>query len=344
MTAIPRKQILVGDALTRLRDLPAASVDSVVTSPPYFRLRDYGVDGQLGLEAHVDQWVAELRRLLRETARVLVPTGTVFLNLGDTYSTHPREGANRKSLLLAPERLALALIEDGWSLRNKVVWAKTNTLPTSARDRLATHHEVIYLLTRSPRYYFDLDSLRVPHRTKPRPPTRPGSGRPPTRRDLRRPGWLGPNGDGDAGLAALKASGLPGHPLGKNPGDVWQLPASKYTGAHFATFPVVLAERMVLAGTPEQRCSHCRTAYQRPVRRLGAFATRLSLRAMCQCNAATEPGLVLDPFLGAGTTAIAAERLGRDWLGIELNASYVAMATERLEAERNKPDDKPQAT
>lgn len=344
MTALPRREILVGDALTRLRELPAGSVDSIATSPPYFRLRDYGVEGQLGLEAHVDQWVAQLRTLLHEAGRVLVPTGTVFLNLGDSYSTHPREGAPRKSLLLAPERLALALIEDGWSIRNKVVWAKTNTVPTSARDRLATHHEVIYLLARSRRYYFDLDSLRVPHRTKARPPRHLPGKRPPGRSDQRRPAWLGPNGDGDAGLTALRAAGLVGHPLGKNPGDVWRMAASGYRGAHFATFPVTLAQRMVLATTPERRCSHCRTAYTRPVRRLGAYATRLALRAMCDCDADSEPGLVLDPFLGSGSTAIAAEQLGRDWLGIELNPAYAELATERLASECRKPGDEPPKT
>jgi DNA modification methylase len=328
MTAA-RNRILCGDALARLRRIPDAAVDSIVTSPPYFRLRNYGHDDQLGLEAHVDEWVEGLRRLMKEAARVLVPTGTVWLNLGDSYSTHAREGATRKGLLMAPERLALALAKDGWVIRNKIVWAKTNTIPTSVTDRLATKHEVIYLLARNASYFFDLDSLRVPHisrRPKPRKDTR-GSGR---------PEWLGPNSDGDRGLKALHAAGLQGHPLGKNPGDVWQLPVSSFRGAHFATFPVTLAQRMVLAGTPEARCSNCRTAYERPVRRLGAVATRLALQAMCACDARSEPGLVLDPFMGSGTTAIAAERIGRDWLGIELNSDYVALAEERIRSERAK--------
>ncbi|WP_454162999.1 DNA-methyltransferase [Gordonia iterans] len=329
MSRVERNQILTGDAVERLREVPRGSVDCLITSPPYFRLRNYGHDSQLGLEGHVDEWVEGLRALLKEAARVLVPTGTVWLNLGDSYSTHQREGAPRKSLLMAPERVALALSTDGWTIRNKIIWSKTNTIPTSVTDRLATKHEVIYLLARSVKYYFDLDSLREPHVSAPPKP----------RRDRRRPGrpeWLGPNSDGDEGLAKLHAAGLQGHPLGKNPGDVWQLPVSRYRGAHFATFPVDLAERMVLAGTPVARCTECRTAYERPVRRLGAVATRLALRAMCDCGAASEPGLVLDPFMGSGTTAIAAENLGRDWLGIELNPAYVALAEERIHGERHK--------
>ncbi|MBF6188913.1 DNA-methyltransferase [Nocardia farcinica] len=329
--SLPRNQILVGDALDRVRELPDASVDCVVTSPPYFRLRNYDHDNQLGLEAHVDEWVAGLHTLLVEVRRVLVPTGTIWLNLGDSYSTKPAEGAGRKSLLLGPERLALQLVDDGWLVRNKIVWAKTNTIPTSVADRLATKHEFIYVLARSPTYFFDLDAIREPHVSH--SPKRKASTRPASRKPDR-PAWLGPNSDGDRGLAALHAAGLLGHPLGKNPGDVWRLAVSGYRGPHFATFPVSLAQRMVEAGCPERRCSQCRIAYRRPVRRLGAVATRLALRAMCDCDAAGEPGLVLDPFIGSGTTAIAAEALGRDWLGIELNSDYVALATDRIDGER----------
>lgn len=329
MTRAPRNEILLGDALQRLQSLPDASVDSIVTSPPYFRLRNYGTEGQIGLEGHVEEWVEELRELLREAARVLVPTGTVWLNLGDSYSTHLREGAPRKSLLFGPERLALRLVEDGWIIRNKIVWAKTNTIPSSVRDRLATKHEVIYLLARQPKYFFDLDAIRVPHASKPtKPPAVP--------KREGRPEWLGPNSDSDRGLDALHAAGIQGHPLGKNPADVWQLAVSGYRGAHFATYPVKLAERMVMAGTPEARCIECRTAYKRHVRRLGAVATRLALQAMCECDAPSEPGLVLDPFMGSGTTAIAAENLSRDWLGIELNPDYIALAEERIQSERHR--------
>ncbi len=330
----PRNQILLGDALLRLRELPDASIDSVVTSPPYFRLRNYGHGDQLGLEGHVDAWVDGLRQVMREVHRVLVPTGTVWLNLGDSYSTHLREGAARKSLLLGPERLALALIEDGWTIRNKIIWAKTNTVPTSVRDRLATKHEVIYVLARSTGYFFDLDSLREPHTSRPPRPRQ-------VKESAGRPNWLGPNSDGDRGLATLRAAGMQGHPLGKNPGDVWQLAVSSYRGAHFATYPVQLAQRMVLAGTPERRCRRCRSPYQRPIRRLGTLATRLALQSSCDCNSPSEPGIVLDPFLGSGTTAIAAERLGRDWLGIELNPQFQQLATHRITDARDENPDSP---
>lgn len=325
---VPRNQILTGDAATVLLSLPTASIDSIVTSPPYFRLRDYGHPDQLGLEGHVDAWVQDLREVHMECARILVPTGTLWLNLGDAYSTHRREGAARKSLLLGPERLALALAEDGWIIRNKVVWAKTNTIPSSVTDRFSTKHEVIYLLTRSQRYYFDLDSLRLSHSSRPPKPRR--STGPVARRDTTRPSWLGPNSDGDSGLAAMHREGIIGHPLGKNPGDVWQLGVSQYRGAHFATYPEQLVERLVTAGSPLMRCSECRAPWTRQLVRHGRKASRRPPRSSCQCGARAEPGLVLDPFIGSGTTAISAAKLGRDWLGVELNPAFVELAQRRI--------------
>ena len=333
MTAAPhnpaderRNTILTGDALEHLRQLPDASIDQVVTSPPYFRLRDYGADGQLGLEPNVDTWATQLLSILRECHRVLVPTGTLWLNLGDSYSAHQREGAARKSLLLAPERLAQRLVNDGWILRNKIVWAKPNTIPTSVRDRFATKHEVIYLLAKSPSYYFDLDSLREQHVSRPPKPRKMPHQR------TGRPAWLGPSSDGDSGLAKLHAAGLRGHPLGKNPGDVWNIAVSRFRGAHFATYPEALARRMVLAGSPRLRCTTCRKPWTRRLVRSGSRAHRKPPRPTCTCNAQAEPGVVLDPFIGSGTTAIEAAKLGRDWLGIELNPEFVAMANQRIDA------------
>lgn len=324
----PCNTILTGDALDQLRTIPDESIDCIITSPPYFRLRNYDHTSQLGLEDHVDTWVEQLRDVLTECRRVLVPTGTVWLNLGDTYSTHHREGAARKSLLLGPERLAQLLIQDGWLLRNKIVWAKTNTIPTSVRDRLATKHETIYLLAKSPRYYFDLDSIREPHRTQPRTPVR--STKATVTTPTARPDWLGPNSDSDAGLRALQAAALPGHPLGKNPGDVWHLPVSRYQGAHFATYPEALTTRMVIAGSPRMRCSACRKPWTRTLIRDGPEARRQPPRPTCTCQARAEPGLVLDPFIGSGTTAISVAKQGRDWLGIEINPSYVDLANRRI--------------
>jgi site-specific DNA-methyltransferase (adenine-specific) len=321
MNRLPRNQILLGDALRTLRTLPARSIDQVITSPPYFRLRDYQVPGQLGLEASVDEWVANLLAVVRECGRVLVPTGTLWLNLGDTYSTGPSNGAARKSLLLGPERLALALVKEGWTIRNKIVWAKTNTVPTSVRDRLATKHEVIYVLSRSPRYFFNLDAIRVPHvsTAKPRHHRAPSSAR---------PAWLGPNSDSDRGLRAMHARGIVGHPLGKNPGDVWAMSVSNFRGAHFATYPVALVDRMIRAGCPERRCARCKQPWVSPPSR----TAQLPPEPTCACKAGSEPGVVLDPFMGAGSTAAAARTLGRDWLGIELSPDFRRLALERLNA------------
>ena len=301
-------RILVGDARAGLRRLPDHFVDCVVTSPPYFRLRNYQRAGQIGLEAHVDEWVEELRQAMHELRRVLVPTGSVWLNLGDSYSTG-RDGATAKSLLLAPERLALVLMSEGWIVRNKVIWAKRNPMPCPVPDRLACTWEVIYVLARSRRYFFDLDAIRVPHTT--------------TRRKAKAgrawsvpPSWR-VSSSSNSGLDALNAAGQVGHPLGKNPGDVWPLSTASYRGAHHAVFPVALAERPIRAGCPERRCQRCRLPWTRQtIRQLGHLAVRGELQPSCDCRAAFEPGLVLDPFMGSGTTAIAAEQLGRDWLGI----------------------------
>jgi DNA modification methylase len=150
---------LVGDAPAVLRRLPSASIDCVVTSPPYHLLRHYGGGSEeLGTETHVDDYVARLVAVMDEIAHVLKPTGSVWLNLGDSYSRHARFGAPPKSLLLAPERLLLALSRQGWIVRNKVIWAKTAGLPASVTDRLTCQWEPLYLLVRSPHYHFDLDA------------------------------------------------------------------------------------------------------------------------------------------------------------------------------------------
>src|SRR5207253_1020175 len=134
MTELPRNRILIGDALEELRRLPEASVDCIVTSPPFFRLRDYKVDGQIGLEPSIDVWVERLRGVFAELARVLKPEGSAWVDLGDTYAQRASHGASIKSLLLAPERLAIALSADGWIVRNKVIWAKTTPMPSGVLD------------------------------------------------------------------------------------------------------------------------------------------------------------------------------------------------------------------
>jgi DNA modification methylase len=322
----PRNTVLVGDAHEHLRGLPTASVDCIVTSPPYFSLRNYQVSGQLGLEASVHEWVGHLLPVTDELARVLKPAGTLWLNLGDSYSRHGRYGVLAKGLVLAPERLLLALSDRGWRVRNKVVWAKPNPMPASASDRLTSSWESIYLLVRSRHYYFDLDSVREPHRSvrsaaKQRLPrrTRPAE-------------WAGPLAGSQSGLDVLHGKGMTGHPLGKNPGDLWRVATGRGPAGHHATFPEALVRRPILAGTLERVCALCGLAWRRKglVRSLGRVATVGAFRPGCACVGGYRPGLVLDPFMGSGTVGVVAAALGRDWLGIELNPDFAASSIERI--------------
>lgn len=331
----PRNEIVVGDTRTVLAALAPSSVDCIVTSPPFFGLRNYGVAGQMGLEDSVQDWVGELRAVVRGLARVLRPTGSLFLNLGDSFSKHSRYGAPSKSLLLGPERLVLALQADGWIVRNKIIWAKTNPQPSSVSDRLTCTWEVVYFLTRCPHYFFDLDAVRVPHRSVrvKRPheigarPTAPATP----------PPWAGPLAGANHGLDRLKARGLPGHPLGKNPGDVWSLPTAGYRGAHFAVFPERLVERPIRAACPERVCIACGQPWRRTTQPSGG---RL-LQPDCRCRVAYRPGLVLDCFMGSGTVGVVAKRLGRDWLGIELSPSFAELARQRIDAARKEAAEEP---
>ena len=315
---LPRNRILLGDAAAVLRGLPSGSVDTVITSPPYYLLRNYQVDGQLGTERDIAGWVDALVEVCDEIARVLAPHGSLWLNLGDSFSRHARFGAPPKGLLLGPERLLLALAGRGWTVRNKVVWAKPNPMPHSVGDRLSTTWEPIYLLVRSRTYFFDLDRIRIPHRS-----TRVaslGSGHEKYR--SKRHAWAGPLAGSNDGLARARAEGRAGHVRGKNPGDVWTVATAAFRGAHFATFPLRLVERPLLATCPERVCIACGTPW-RPVPHREPVAG-------CDCHAGWRPGIVLDPFMGAGTVALAANRHGRDWLGIELSAEYRRLALKRL--------------
>lgn len=296
-----------GDALAILREMPEASVDCVVTSPPYFGLRDYGVEGQQGAEDTMAEYVAGMVSVFAEVRRVLATDGTCWLNLGDSYSSNPSwgrgkstlggrpqnaiprgprgDGVNRtgvptKNLLGIPWRVAFALQDDGWWLRNDIIWAKPNGMPESIADRLSTKHEHVFLLTKSARYAFDLDALREPHATAeregPRRSYAPGSA-----------SSMSSKGEHQAMTGAF--AGLPLNSAGRNPGDVWTLPTQPFPDAHFATMPVALAECCVLAG--------CKTG-----------------------------GIVLDPYSGSGTTGLAATKHGRRYVGIDLNVDYLDLS------------------
>jgi len=308
----PKNTILVGDARKVLADLPPRSFDAVLTSPPYFRLRDYEVTGQLGQEPTITEWVESLRGVCRQLARVLTLDSSLWLNVNDTFSHSARSGSPRKSLLLGPERLLLALATDGWLPRGKIVWAKTNPMPESVSDRLARTWEPLYHLTRSPEAYFDLHAVRTAHQERTR-----------VARPNRRYG--GKHG----GLA----QGRYGHRLGKNPGDCWRLPKGGFRGQHFAVFPEALAERPICATVPERVCLTCGQPWRRRYRpsSSGAVAVPGTLYPACNCRPLrSRVGRVLDPFCGVGTTCLVAGRLDRDYLGIELNPHFARLARERL--------------
>ena len=306
--------LLLGDALETLRTLPDASVDCIVTSPPYFGLRDYGIDGQYGLEASPVAYVETMRAVFAEAKRALVKDGTCWLNLGDSYArgntgqgndgpsstlqggTRPsfrgdaatvspakRAGAGipDKNLLMIPERTAIALQDDGWILRSKVIWHKPNAMPESVLDRPSNRYEHVFLLAKSSKYWFDLDAIRESATGSP--------GRTWGERKQRgEPGRYGL-----ASQAAVGTGGFAANENGRNPGDLWAINTRPYAEAHFATMPVELALRCVKAG--------CRPG-----------------------------GVVLDPFSGSGTTGEAARRLGRKYIGIDLNPAYHDLAVKRF--------------
>lgn len=318
----PRNTVICGDALEVLGSLESSSVQACITSPPYFQARRYGAgERELGQEPHVEEWVANLRAVAAEVARVLVPTGSLWLNVGDLYSRHERYGAPPKSLLLGPERLARELLESGWIVRNRIAWVKTTHLPSPVTDRLTNGWEYVLHLVRQRDYFYDLDAIRVPLVTKR-----------PSRTLAKMPdSALGALANHRLGLDRLAREGRAGHPLGKNPSDVWRLPPGRGVGGHFATFPEVLVRRPILASVPAKVCTLCGRPWRRSRRRVIFLAGKPQPRPLvpCGCDAPTRAGLVLDPFAGSGTTLKVARELGRDALGIELNPEYAELAAER---------------
>jgi DNA modification methylase len=219
-----------GKAEDVLATMPDGFAQCVVTSPPYFGLRDYGVDGQLGLEATPAEYVENLVRVFVQVRRVLADDGVLWLNLGDSYLA--------KNLLGIPWRVAFALQDDGWLLRNDNIWSKPNAMPESVTDRLSTRHEYVFMLVKSPGYYFDLDAVREPSQV--RTGRSAGFGR--NTKSAILPGRTDSQHRENRG-------GQGYHPKGKNPGDVWTISTQPFPGAHFATFPPRLVQRCILAGS-----------------------------------------------------------------------------------------------
>jgi|SRR6185436_16525204 len=301
--------LIRGDA--RHLPLREGCVQCVVTSPPYFGLRDYGDVRQIGLEGNSQTYVKALVRVFRDVRRVMTDAATLWLNLGDTYNAYNgnagpsssisngRHDAARpdlarghglldhdlkpKDLLLIPARVAIALQDDGWYVRSDIVWAKPNPMPESVTDRPTKSHEYLFLLTKSERYYYNADAIREPHSAESiermRAPLNTERHHTPNEKRV----------GNNMGRYLERETGW-GNQGGRNKRSVWTIPTMPYAGAHFATMPEALVQPCILAGCP-----------------VG--------------------GLVLDPFLGSGTVGAVAERLGRRWVGVDLR--YQDLATRR---------------
>jgi len=303
-------QILQGDCIESLKKLEDQSINTCITSPPYFGLRNYDVEGQIGLEETPEQFVENLVKVFREVKRVLRDDGTVWLNLGDSYAaqkgkgfnTHADQGTgNRvqemqkkygdikvktglpaKNLVGIPWRVALALQADGWYLRQDIIWHKPNPMPESVRDRCTKAHEYIFLLSKQAKYYFDNeaikeDSIYAPNKTHEKE----------REKGYYKGKWANPEKGSrhDGSFKAIRDK--------KNKRSVWKVATKGYKEAHFATYPTALIEPCVLAGCPEG-------------------------------------GTVLDPFAGSGTTGIVAANHGRNSVLLELNEEYIEMAKKRI--------------
>jgi DNA modification methylase len=381
-------RILAGDVLTQLCDLPDECAHCVVTSPPYWGLRDYGVTGQIGLEATPEEYVLKLAAVFREVHRVLRRDGTCWLNLGDTYAgywgdANARKQGRRssadtngwtngfhmnarpafhqafdrlqlkpKDLVGIPWMLASALRADGWWLRSDIIWNKPNPLPESITDRPTKSHEYLFLLAKSERYFYDAEAIAeiavgdAPGNVAHKGQTAYENGDPHMRTKT--------------GLTAITAVSR------RNKRSVWTIAVEPFSEAHFATFPTRLVEPCILAGTSEHGCcASCGAPWKRITEkaysfqsgsgrsghapsgkfsgsaqaesgdydiRMGPVLTTRTLgwKPSCSCSAPTAPCTVLDPFSGAGTTGLVALRLGRNYIGIELNPEYAAMSERRI--------------
>lgn len=294
--------ILQGDCIKMLANVPEKSVQTCVTSPPYFGLRDYGVEGQIGLEETPEAYVQRLVEVFRSVKRVLRDDGTLWLNLGDSYAGNMSRvssgragyGAERegifsrggeclkpKDLIGIPWRVAFALQADGWYLRQDIIWHKPNPMPESVTDRCTKAHEYIFLLSKSPRYYFDHEAIKEPSIYFGKD-ERSGKG------NIRYEGKRTEDTTGKNGQDSFVTINST-----RNKRSVWTVTTKPYKGAHFATFPADLIEPCILAGS-----------------KVG--------------------DLVLDPFMGSGTTAAVAKKNGRHYLGTELNPDYIKLAENRL--------------
>lgn len=305
-------RIITGDALESLRQLPDGCCSTCVTSPPYYRLRDYGTDGQLGLEKTLEEYVEKLVEVFREVRRVLKDDGTLWLNIGDSYATRSGSqpptntrnscghtakkvpsGYKYKDLIGAPWLLAFALRADGWHLRADIIWHKPNAMPESAKDRPTRAHEYIFLLSKSERYYYDAEAVK--ETAVGFGPDNPGRKRGNARTFRGSSAYTHDQAKENSASVERQSQGLVPNETGKrNRRSVWTVATRPYKGAHFATFPEKLVLPCILAGS--------------------------------------RPGdIVLDPFAGSGTTGAVAVKEGRDFIGIEINPTYSKMSEQRIQ-------------
>jgi len=301
-------RVIQGDCLSVLKEIPDECINCCVTSPPYYALRDYGVEGQIGLEETPEEYIQKLVEVFREVKRVLKNDGTLWVNIGDSYNGykgnansqyndsayvgghgfHPTRKAGyglecknlkQKDLIGIPWMLAFALRADGWYLRQDIIWHKPNPMPESVRDRCTKSHEYIFLLSKSPRYYFDHEAIQedANPKWKDRYKSEFNKGK---QQDI-----VYPNG-------RPNSVGMREYIGKRNKRDVWNIQVKAVKDAHFATFPEELIKPCILAG--------------------------------CE-----KGGVVLDPFFGSGTTGRVTAMLNRDYLGIELNPAYIEISKRR---------------
>lgn len=330
-------EILQGDCVESLNKLEDQSINTCITSPPYWGLRNYNdEEKQLGMEDTPKEFTENLVKVFREVKKVLRDDGTVWLNLGDSY------GKN-KQLTGIPWRVAFALQQDGWYLRQDIIWHKPNPMPESVTNRCTKAHEYIFLLSKKPKYYYDHEAIKEDAKY-PQGPNSPQSIK---------------KGKGEFGMDTRGGLSKIGALAKKNKRSVWTVTTKPFKGAHFATFPKDLIEPCVLAGCPEKMCCECGTPYKRQMQKTGEFQRRwsktiataegsphegqssmqniyedLGLQKQCDCQTnETKAGTVLDPFGGSGTTGIVAAQHNRNAVLLELNQEYIDLAKERINKE-----------
>ena len=357
------------DVLRGLQCLPDNYIDMIITSPPYWGLRNYNdEEKQLGMEDTPEEFVDNLVKVFREVKRVLRDDGTVWLNLGDSYSSggrttttnqslrgdkdygvtrpKPSKGIKPKDLIGIPWRVALALQQDGWYLRQDIIWHKPNPMPESVKDRCTKAHEYIFLLSKNVKYYFDNEAIKEDSKYH-------GKDKRSDKGNIRYEGKRTSNKDTKAQQSFVTINPK------KNKRSVWTITTKPFKGAHFATFPMDLIEPCVLAGCPEKICVGCGKPYERVMqrpkqlevdrnkrsglddRKVGGVLDKynrenppidLGLQKQCDCETnETKAGTVLDPFGGSGTTGIVAVNHNRHAVLCELNQEYIDLAKERIE-------------